>query len=534
MTEMEDDARTDKDVLLGASSGDSFFRGGQYGSIQSDGKPQEYETYTRRWYILILFSLFATLQGASWNAFGPIEASSKVAFGWNNAQIALIPMWGNVAFALTAILGSWLMNTKGLRAATVLSVGLATVGAAIRCISVEPVPATWLINIGAVLNGLAAYLPNGGPPFLSAIWFPPHQRTTATAVSTVGSYMGTTVSFIIGPLLVPQPSNVTSTNCSTQSSHNGSCSGNFSLDTVEQASYIRTFMFVEGGIALALFLPVLIYFPSKPPKPPSASASVGREDSRSGYRDIITHGQFWLVCLAYCIPVGAYGGFSTVLALNLKPLGVSEDDSDWIGFWATIAGCISALVFAVVSDIYYGHLKRIVIILSIVSVAATAWFTLTSAGIIPFTKVSLYASAILSGLFINGLVPLLYEMACEATYPIDESIPCTIMTVANTIICSVFLLVFQFPNVGTSWMNWFLLSSTIVSIPLVVAFKENYRRSTYDSMGTSGSTCDTQDTKGAIFEPHSSAHRLPYGDQSTLTTPRATPEIRDSEGAPLY
>ena len=40
----------------------------------------------------------------------------------------------------------------------------------------------------------------GGPPLVSAVWFPVHERTTATAV---GVFMGTTgvaISFIIGKL----------------------------------------------------------------------------------------------------------------------------------------------------------------------------------------------------------------------------------------------------------------------------------------------------------------------------------------------
>ena len=40
-------------------------------------------------------------------------------------------------------------------------------------------------------------------PLVSAAWFPPEQRTTATAISSLACYSGTALSFLIGPLLVP-------------------------------------------------------------------------------------------------------------------------------------------------------------------------------------------------------------------------------------------------------------------------------------------------------------------------------------------
>ena len=40
----------------------------------------------------------------------------------------------------------------------------------------------------------------GGAPLLSATWFPAHQRTTATAIGSVMSGIGVSVSFIIGKL----------------------------------------------------------------------------------------------------------------------------------------------------------------------------------------------------------------------------------------------------------------------------------------------------------------------------------------------
>lgn len=43
-------------------------------------------------------------------------------------------------------------------------------------------------------------------PFLSTTWFAPDQRATATAVGSLFCYLGGAAAFLVGPLVVPAPS----------------------------------------------------------------------------------------------------------------------------------------------------------------------------------------------------------------------------------------------------------------------------------------------------------------------------------------
>lgn len=43
----------------------------------------------------------------------------------------------------------------------------------------------------------------GGSPLLSATWFPPSERTTATAIGILAGYFGLAVAFAVGPAMVP-------------------------------------------------------------------------------------------------------------------------------------------------------------------------------------------------------------------------------------------------------------------------------------------------------------------------------------------
>ena len=58
-----------------------------------------------------------------------------------------------------------------------------------------------LIHSGQLLICMAGPLTMGGAPLLSAIWFPVHQRTTATAIGVLSGTLGVAVSFIIGNLI---------------------------------------------------------------------------------------------------------------------------------------------------------------------------------------------------------------------------------------------------------------------------------------------------------------------------------------------
>ena len=55
------------------------------------------------------------------------------------------------------------------------------------------------------------------------------------------------------------------------------------------------------------------------------------------------NGQFWLVAVVYGVALGVVNCWSSVLDVNLAPLGVGETEAGWIGFYATCSGCIASI-----------------------------------------------------------------------------------------------------------------------------------------------------------------------------------------------
>ncbi|XP_071103142.1 solute carrier family 49 member 4 homolog [Haliotis cracherodii] len=444
------------------------------------------KSYKRRWYVLVVFSFAALVQAGVWNTFGPIAQSAKAVFGWTDANIGMLNNWGNIVYVVFMFPMAWLMDIKGLRISMLCCAVLLVFLTAIRCITSDPVPATWLMNTAAIVNGVAGTVPFAGPALLSATWFPPKQRATATAVSTVFSYLGVSVGFIIGPLLVPQPDepslNLTAIlplNTSSQGYSTSSPTPATNLSEVRNG--IMRLMYAECAACVLLLLLVVVYFPAKPPSPPSLTASMERTSYLQGLKGLFTHKRFLVIMVAYSIPTGVYLVFAAVLDVILNGVGITQYHAGWIGFYATIGGCVAALVMSRIADLFLRHMKMILLFLFVLATCATVWFVLLRLSYIPFSMVSLYVSCILMGIFINGSVPLFYELGCEAAYPIAEGVTAGVLTIANNLTGVIFLSVLQIPRIGVVWMNWCMLGSVAAAVPLLLLFTEKYTRINIDT-----------------------------------------------------
>ncbi|VDI56415.1 MFS transporter, FLVCR family, disrupted in renal carcinoma protein 2 [Mytilus galloprovincialis] len=481
--------------------------------------------YTRRWWVLAIFSLNCFMQAIIWNTWGPIAQSAKEVFGWDDGQLGMLPNWGNIGFIATVIFASYIMDEKGLRISCVVCSGLISAGAALRCITSIPKYATWLINTSAILNGIAGTVFFAGPALIASVWFPLDQRATATAIGSFFNYAGVAVGFVIGPQLVSAPKYNHSS--ATGPSQSNDLTTDISVTTASydnhttllNYSQLQTetmwLMYYECMAAGALFIAGLIYFPNKPPTPPSYTASVKRIEYTNALGKIIRNGPVWLISLAYALPAGVYGVWGSVLDVILNPVGVSQANVGWIGFFATMAGCFGSLVIARFADLFMKHMKLFLVCLYICGGGSYVWFTLICTKIIPYSLVQIYISCIIGCIFLNGGIPLFYELSCEVSYPIAEGITGAFLTLLNNSFGVMFLLALQIPNIGTSWMNWTLLGSIAVGLLFMFAFPESYGRTDLDM--EIDIPAPTEEEKSIVFIPNGS-NKIIVNDDILTTT----------------
>ncbi|ESO83026.1 hypothetical protein LOTGIDRAFT_133974, partial [Lottia gigantea] len=427
------------------------------------------QVYKRRWYVLVMFSFFAASQNLIWNTWGPIADSAKEAFGWSNADIGLLTNWGPISYLISGVFFSWMIDVKGLRVACVVSCFLGMAGAGLRCFYYI----CRLIHIGQFLNGLGGPVAMAGSPVISATWFPPEQRTTSTSIGVIIPYiLGLAGSFLIGPYLVP-----------SHSKNNNTLINLVYVDNHVLISQIFFFSFLEFAVAGLIFLIMLIYFPKKPPLPPCLSASISRQDFWTGLKALFRCKQFWLVAIAYGSSLGVCNVWTGVIQVVLKPLGISQSESGWIGFYATAAACVASLVIGRFADIFAKHLKIFIISLYAVGSVFIIWFALACIKIGPYSagKAVLYTTTIMGVMSLNAATPLLYELGCELAYPIGEGTVNGMMTIMNNLAGLIFLFILMIPNIGTIWMNWALLAATVICFPLYGFLKDTYNRLDLDT-----------------------------------------------------
>ncbi|XP_028991591.1 solute carrier family 49 member 4 isoform X3 [Betta splendens] len=331
---------------------------------EATSPPVNSRVYARRWLVLTLFSLLGLIQGMVWNFWGPIQNSAAQAYGFTKSDIAVLVLWGPVGF-IPWLLFMWLMDKKGLRASLLLSAFFMLLGSALRSIPLSQQPLRrWVIHGGQLLNGLAGPTIMSAGPYLSTTWFAPDQRATATAVASLFSYLGGAASFVVGPLVVPAP-NETATITAAP------VSDSFIRDRIQLV------MYAELAAIAVLFAAILLYFPSRPPIPPSVAAASQRLSYRSSICRLLSNLRFLMIALAYAVPTGVIAGWTGVLDMVLTPAKVSQVDAGWIGFWSTVGGCVFGVAMARFADSIRGMLKLILVLMLAGASLASTWFTLT-------------------------------------------------------------------------------------------------------------------------------------------------------------
>eukprot|EP00055_Hartaetosiga_balthica_P013137 m.66087 g.66087 ORF g.66087 m.66087 type:complete len:500 (-) comp8179_c0_seq1:269-1768(-) len=425
---------------------------------------QEKKTYRRRWYILFLTSVIGFLQGFIWNNYGPISTAIRPIMNWDDGTIALFANWGCICFLLAFLPTAWIFQ-KGCRYAAI-AVSLLLVGSCIlRGFTVTMPVTTYLTHASLILNGLAGPIAMSMPAPISALWFPMEERTLATGLGSISNYIGVGLAFIVGPNIVPD-----------QGDHE-------EVDKILLEKQVLWFIWGQSILCLLLFFGVLVYFPNRPPKCPTTTASIERVSFLMGLKELMKSGNFWVIAFGYGMITGVFTGWSAFLLPNLRHVvdpTKAENEAGWLGFYSTMAGCVIGVIVSKLADDVRGYMKFMLLILCVLACGCCLWFSLTCIGVAPKTVTAIYVSIILAGLSINGTIPIFYEAVVEATYPINEGTTVTTMIMINNLCGFIFLFLPDVPHIGYQWVNWMLVGACAFAVICLVFFKEVYHRSCLD------------------------------------------------------
>lgn len=285
--------------------------------------------YRVRWYLLFILSMNGFVQGLIWNTFGPISETCKIVFDWNRSDIALLANWGCISFFLALLPFNWIIEKWGLRAALLIALFGTFFGTSVRLLPVPNAYVRYTMHVGQFLCGIGGPVSMAVPPIFSATWFPPHQRTTATAIGALLNLLGIALSFFVGPAFVAEVPFSNVTNGLTFAANVTDLSN--STDITPYYEDIYRLMWFEWALIFALTVLACVYFPNKPTLPPSLSAAQPKGDLLKGLRAIIRVPSFWLIALPYGIGAGCFSTYGTQLNSIFKKFDLTQDDTGSLG-----------------------------------------------------------------------------------------------------------------------------------------------------------------------------------------------------------
>ena len=197
---------------------------------------------------------------------------------------------------------------------------------------------TVFINLGQFFCMASGTVALGAPPLVSATWFPPSERTTATALGTLVGYFGIAAAFAVGPAMVP--SVVAQTNASNVPLSNSTQDLRKLID-----KQILQYTYFELGLCTVVFFCALVYFPARPPLPPSVTSSIPHTMStKASLKNVIKNRQFLLLTTITALIFGVYYGWVSMLGVILDKFHVDAVTAGWLGCSSMLAGVVSGII----------------------------------------------------------------------------------------------------------------------------------------------------------------------------------------------
>eukprot|EP01121_Diplochlamys_sp_Union-15-3_P014329 TRINITY_DN454_c0_g1_i5.p1 TRINITY_DN454_c0_g1~~TRINITY_DN454_c0_g1_i5.p1 ORF type:complete len:329 (+),score=32.99 TRINITY_DN454_c0_g1_i5:72-1058(+) len=312
----------------------------------------KYILYTRRYYILLVFSVVSCQQSLIWITFSPISQPTQDYYGIGVGAINLFLAWGCIIYCPCLVFTSWLATKKqGLRYTVFLGAALSAAGAGLRCLTfIKPkhYSSSIIISIAQILNAASGPMVMAPVSKLSATWFGETERTTATGISAMSNSLGSALGFLIGPAFVSKP------------------------------SQIPNLIIFEAVLSVVVLIWFLIYFPARPPTPPSPSAEdelKASEAENAGsikqyfieLRQLFFNPHFMVLGLIAGVQAGTFNAWTGMFDQLMQNIE-SQNFAGWLGFASTLAGIIGGVILGVLGDtLFRRKFKMILLILLLLS-----------------------------------------------------------------------------------------------------------------------------------------------------------------------
>ena len=390
---------------------------------------------SRRFVVVSSMFLLGVSNAVQWITYSPLVDEVKSFFNVTSGEVDLLSSIYMFTYVAAVFLSCKSYEIFGLRQCLLFVCATNFIGSVIKLIAVYLWRRAFLLFISQFFNAIAQVFLIATPPLVTAVWFPAPERTMSTTVMSIAAVAGVAIGLVL-PTWFVGPSHQS------------------------QDDFANLFwaQFVLAGLPFALFI---FFVPVSPKYPPSAAAEEKsdrshprsvNEDPKSAERTQLIHKHqgsrggtialfstivdswhllqdnrpFALLALAASLELGIVWAVATVLAQLLKPFGVSESQTGWIGFGNSVSGAVLAPFVAY----YVDRHRNYKLPLQVAGIAIAIMITILTVSLHFVGSAALAVSAvtwIVCGIAQNMMAPIMFEFGVELTFPTIETTTSSIL-----------------------------------------------------------------------------------------------------------
>jgi FLVCR family MFS transporter len=442
-----------------------------------------------RYYILATYSLLAALQGLTWSVPGTLQPTFAAVYGMDQDTVQLLLNYGPIFYIVAMLPVAWSIDRQGIRAATVSGIALVVAANVMRCFANDgSLLSLALVHLSFILNAVAGPAAMAVPSKLAEDWFSPTERTTATAVAALANQSGVVFLYLLVPTVAPN---------------------------ADPADNLRLNLILAGFSVLNALMCAL-YFPSHPPRAPSASAGVSKGNEAGitaaglvrACRALLANRGYVAIVAVYALFVGCSNATGALLTGNLQALGADLTTAGWIGFSANLASLVIGVGISSATDrlkraLGGGALKGALVASVAGAGACFVAYTVLLTGAAGASATVLWATAVAyvgASALLGAAIPIMFDLGAELTFPIPEG---TMLMFATGAMNAVSLVVLAAP--ASSFFLWANPATAVCGLGggllLLLAVPHSAPRLEYDlaAGGEGGGGAARADSSGSFL-----------------------------------
>jgi len=394
-------------------------------NIPAKHKPK-YKAYKSRWLMLGIFGLIGWINAVTWISYASVKSKTNEYYNVSDFDVNFLVLIYAIGYVPGTPLASWIYLRWNLRAGVVVGAFLTALGNWIRMFSMDSFgPDAQASNNGYIYLVIGQSFAALGQPFftnaaakIAGEWFPPKERSKATSIGALFNPIGILFAQVTPPRIVTR-------------NREGDVVGMFTLQ-----------LLITVVASFGLFM-ALAFFESRPPTPPSrskeeewkrvdvniqhgASWRDSEDLTRNRYSkevrlqlyELVTNFNFVLLFLSFTMGLSLFNGVMTNMESLAASNGYSDDTAGLFGGAMIIFGLGGSTVAGIYMDTTHNYNKA----LKVAYVTTLAVNILGGLLLGPNNKWLVFSMFALAGFTTVPILPISFECAAEATYPVSEDV----------------------------------------------------------------------------------------------------------------